>query len=164
MFVRSIEKAETSNRNNRVRELLSFAVLSVLALTLFAGKAHAQIIGDLDANIPFQFHVGNKEFPAGNYRIRTVDNDNLGVMQITSIDSTVSAVFQVHEADANSTPSRTELIFNKYGNNYFLSKLFDEGNRSGSELGESRYEKQVSKMDTVAQESVTTHHRMQQGK
>jgi len=88
MFVRSIEKAETSNRNNRVRELLSFAVFSVLALTLFAGKAHAQIIGDLDANIPFQFHVGNKEFPAGNYRIRMVDDDNLGVMQITSIDST----------------------------------------------------------------------------
>ncbi len=163
MFTGSIQKTEISNRNNRVRQLLSFLVLSVFALTLSAGKAHAQIVGDLDANIPFSFHVGNKQFPAGNYRIHMLDDASLTVMEIISTDSSASTLFQVHESDASSTPVKSELIFNKYGDNYFLSKLFDEGNRSGSELIESRYEKQASKTGAVAQESVPTH-RIQQGK
>ena len=163
MFTGNVQKAELSNRNNRVRHLLSFVVLSVFALTLFAGKAHAQIVGDLNANIPFQFHVGNQEFPAGNYRLHVLDDAGLTVMEIISTDSSASTIFQVHESDANSRPAKSELIFNKYGNNYFLSKLFDEGNPSGSELSESRYEKQASKTGTVSQESVPTHHRIQQG-
>jgi len=163
MFTGSNQKAEITNRNKGVRQLLSFLVFSVFALTLFANNAHAQIVGDLDANIPFQFHVGNKEFPAGNYRIHLLDDESLTVMEIISTDGSASTVFQVHESDANSTPAKSELIFNKYGNNYFLSKLFDEGNRSGSELIESSSEKQTSKTGAVAQARVPTHHRIQQG-
>jgi len=55
------------------------------------------------------------------------------------------------------------LIFNKYGDDYFLSKLYDEGNPSGSKVIESRYEKQISRGAVVAQEHVPVHHRTQQG-
>jgi hypothetical protein len=57
MFTGRIQTVETNKRQNSVRRLLSFLVLSVFALTIFAGKARAQIIGDLDVNIPFQFHA-----------------------------------------------------------------------------------------------------------
>jgi hypothetical protein len=59
MFPGSIQKAETSKTKTSVQKLLTFLVLSVFALTIFAGKAHTQIVGDLDVNIPFQFHAGN---------------------------------------------------------------------------------------------------------
>jgi hypothetical protein len=58
--------------------------------------------------------------------------------------------------------NKSELIFNKYGNRYFLAELFDEGNPSGSELIESACEKQISKGAVAAQERLSVHHRSQQ--
>jgi len=162
MFTGNIQKVEINKRKNGVRRLLSFLVLSVFALTIFAGKACAQIVGDLDVNIPFQFHAGNAKFPAGKYRIHMLDDSDLSVMEIATADGSTSALFQVQQSDANAAPAKSELIFNKYGNRYFLAKLFDEGNPSGSEVLESRYEKQMSKAAVEAQEHVPAHHRTQQ--
>jgi hypothetical protein len=163
MFTGSIQKTETNKRKGGVQQFLSFLLLPVFALTIFAGKASAQIVGDLDADIPFQFHVGNKELPAGKYRIHVQDDSDLTIMEITSVDGSSFALFQVQESDANAAPAKSELIFNKYGDDYFLSKLFDEGNPSGSKVIESRYEKQISRGAVVAQEHVPVHHRTQQG-
>src|SRR6266478_4321677 len=164
MFTGIIQKTEANKSRSSVQRLLSLLVLSVFALTIFAGKAHAQIVGDLDVDIPFQFHAGNTKLPAGKYRIHMLDNTDLTVMEITSADGSTSALFQVQESDANAAPAKSELIFNKYGNRYFLTKLFDEGNPSGSRVVESRYEKQMSKAAADAQEHVPAHHRTQQGK
>jgi len=163
MFTGSIQKTEPNSRKGGVQQFLSFLLLPVFALTIFAGKASAQIEGDLDAEIPFQFHVGTRELPAGKYRIHLLDEGSLRVMEISSTAGSTSALFQVLESDTKSAPAQSELIFNKYGDNYFLSKLYDEGNPSGSELIESRYEKQLSKGAVVAQEHLPAHHKMQQG-
>src|ERR1700747_3699563 len=143
MFTATTPKTEATKKRNSVQRLLSLLVLSVFALTIFAGKARAQIVGDLDVNIPFQFHAGNTKLPAGKYRIHMLDDSDLTVMEIISADGSTSALFQVQESDANSAPAKSELIFNKYGNRYFLSKLFDEGNPSGSKVVESRYERGI---------------------
>jgi len=162
MLTGSIQKTEPNKRKGGVQHFL-LLLLPVFALTIFAGKASAQIDGDLDADIPFQFHVGTRELPAGKYRVHVLDEANLRVMQITSVDGSTSALFQVEDSDAKSAPAQSELIFNKYGDNYFLSRLYDEGNPSGSQLVESRYEKQLSKGAVVAQEHVPAHHKMQRG-
>ncbi len=163
MFTESIQKAEPNTRKGGVQQFLSFLLLPVFALTIFAGKASAQIVGDLDADIPFQFHVGTRELSAGKYRVHVLDESTSRIMEITSADGSNSALFQVQESDAKSAPAQSELIFNKYGDNYFLSKLYDEGDPSGSELIETRYEKQISKGAVTAQEHVPTNHKMQQG-
>jgi len=162
MFTGTIQRAETNKRKTSVQQLLSFLVLSVFALTIFAGKAHAQIVGDLDVDIPFQFHAGNARLPAGKYRIHVLDGSDLTVMEITSADGSTSALFEIQDAEANATPAKSELIFNKYGNRYFLAKLFDEGNPSGSQVLKSRYEAKVGQAALEAQEHVPTHHRTQQ--
>jgi len=164
MFTGRIGKTEPNQRKGGVQRFLSFLLLPVFALTIFAGKASARIEGDLDAEIPFQFHVGTRELPAGKYRIHVLDEASLRIMEITSVDGSTSALFQVAASDAKSAPAQSTLVFNKYGDTYFLSKLFDEDNPSGSELIESRYEKQLSKGAAVAQEYLPAHHKMQQGK
>jgi hypothetical protein len=55
------------------------------------------------------------------------------------------------------------LIFNKYGNRYFLTGIFDEGNPDGSKVPESQYEKRVSKAAEEAQQRVPAHHKRQKG-
>jgi hypothetical protein len=58
---------------------------------------------------------------------------------------------------------RSELIFNKYRNRYFVTRIFDEGNPDGSKVPESQYEKRVSKAAEEAQQRVPAHHRRQKG-
>jgi len=125
-------------KKRRHYPLLSLFIALVFALTMYSSKAQAQIIGNLEADIPFQFHAGNTELPPGKYVIHILDNSDLTIMEISSADGKMSALFDVREAEANSTPARDELIFNKYGNRYFLAKLFDESNADGSAVIESR--------------------------
>jgi len=134
--------------------LMSLFIALVFAVTLYPGKAQAQIVGEIEANIPFQFHAGNVKLPAGRYFIHVLDNTDLTVMEITSADGSTSALFDVQGAQANSSPAKSELIFDKYGNRYFLAKLFDEGNPSGSQVLESRYEKKISQASAEGQEHV----------
>jgi hypothetical protein len=91
-----------------------------------------------------------------------LDNSDLTIMEISSADGSTSALFQVQDAEANSTPAKSELIFNKYGNRYFLAKLFDEGNANGSEVSKSSYEKKIAQATTEAQTHVAAHHQGQQ--
>ena len=139
-------------------ELLSLFIALVFALTVHPSKAQAQIVGNLEADIPFQFHAGNTELPPGKYIIHVLDDSDLTIMEIISADGKMSTLFDVRDAETKSAPAGNELIFNRYGNRYFLAKLFDESNPSGSAVIESRYEKRIDKATAEAQEYVPARH------
>jgi len=140
-------------------QLLALFIALMFALTMYPTRAQAQIIGDLEVSIPFQFHAGSTKLPPGKYVIHMLDNSNLTVMEISSVDGSTSALFDVESAEANSAPAKNELIFNKYGNRYFLAKLFDQENPSGSKVVESRYEKRIGQATAETQEHVPARHR-----
>ena len=145
-------------RETKKHLLLSVFIALVFALTVYPTKAQAQIIDQLDVNIPFQFHAGNAKLPAGEYIVQVLPDSDLTVMEIRSANDSTSALLEVRETRANATPAKSELIFNKYGNRYFLAKMFDESNPSGSAVIESRYEKRIDKATMEAQEHVPASH------
>jgi len=162
MFTEAINRTQTSHNGiTRTRHLLSLFAALAFTLSLSATTAHAQVIGGLEVHIPFQFYAGDAKLPPGKYTIHPVDGTDLTVMEISSADGSASALFDVRDAEANSTPAKSELIFNKYGNRYFLAKLFDEGNPNGSLVEESRYEKKVGQATSEAQAHVPALHRGQ---
>ena len=146
-------------QETRRYQLLSLFIALVFALTMHPTKAQAQIVGNLEADIPFQFHVGNVKLPPGKYNIHVLDNSDLAVMEISSADGSSSALFEVREAEAKSAPGKSELIFNKYGNRYFLERLFDESNPSGIAVVKSGYEKRIAQAAAEGQEHVPAQHR-----
>jgi len=107
-------------------------------------SAQGQIIGQLEANIPFTFHAGGTKLPPGKYTIHVLDNTDLGLMEIQSADGRTAALFQVREAQDSTDPKKSVLVFNHYGNRYFLSKLFDQGEKVGSAVVEAGYLKQYA--------------------
>jgi hypothetical protein len=160
MSIETIDKAYAGHKRARGHKFLPLFMALVFALTIYPSKAHAQIVGDLEVNVPFQFHAGNTKLPPGRYSIHLLDDADLTVMEISSADGSTSALFEVEIAQADSAPEKSEVIFNKYGNRYFLATLFEEGNPSGSKVVESRYEKRTSREQagTTAQEHVSTRH------
>lgn len=143
--------------------LLPLFLTLLFAMSFWPAKAQAQIIGNLEADIPFQFHVGNTTLPAGRYTIHELEG-NLKVLQISSADSKQSALFDVESAQARTTPDKAEMIFNKYGDRYFLSEMFDAGNADGSRLAPSRDEKRAIKDGGADVARVEARHPQQEGK
>jgi len=94
------------------------------AAAIYPAKSEGQILGDLEADMPFQFHAGNAKLPAGRYTIHRLDDSDEAVLEITSADGRVSAVFSIEASQASTTPVKNELIFNKYGDRYFLSGTY----------------------------------------
>jgi len=152
MFTETVGNSHAGHRVARRHYLLP--LLIALAFAFYPNKAQAQLVGDLVVNVPFQFHAGNAKLPAGEYRIHVLDDSNPMVMEITSADGSTSALFQVRDTDVNAAPGKDELVFNKYGNRYFLAKLFQEGSDQGSQVIASNYEKTVSQEATETQEHV----------
>jgi hypothetical protein len=161
MFTETVGNSHAGHRVARRHYLLS--LLIALAFAFYPNKAQAQLVGDLVVNVPFQFHAGNAKLPAGDYRIHVLDDSNPTVMEITSGDGSTSTLFRVRDTDINAAPGKDELVFNRYGNRYFLAKLFQQGSDRGSQVIESNYEKTVSQKATETQEHVPARRQGQPG-
>jgi hypothetical protein len=158
MYTEATKKRTANRKAIGLHHLLSLFIALVFALTIYPPKAHAQIVGNLAVNVPFAFQAGDSKLPAGEYRIHMLENSDLTVMEISTVDGTNSILVQVRDAEANSRPTKSELIFNKYGNSYFLAKVFDEGNPSGSEVIKTGNEKEMTQGTQDAQEQVPAGH------
>ena len=129
---------------------LSKLFLGLCLLTAGGGiVAHAQIDTDsrIEADVPFAFVVGNKTLPAGKYEIKGLDDNTPGVLQIRSANGRKAIVFETDAAQTkDGDPAiKTELVFDKIGDKYFLSQVWVEGNGSGSQLAKSKTEKAVER-------------------
>jgi hypothetical protein len=157
MLIKNLEHARGGHA------LVPLFLTLLFVMSLWPARAQAQIIGNLEADVPFQFHVGNTTLPAGRYMVHELEGSDLTVMQISSVDGKLSALFDVESAQARTAPEKSELIFNKYGDSYFLSEMYDEGNVDGSRLSPSRDEKRASKENGADVAHVTARHPQQEG-
>lgn len=139
-------------KTKRTSHLLALGLALMFVLTMYPAKAHAQTMRELEVNIPFEFQAGNSKLPAGKYVIHALDDSDPTIMAISSADGTVTAFFNVQSDKANAVPAQSELIFNKYGNRYFLAQLFEKGDQNGSKVVESRDEKRISRAAEEGQE------------
>ena len=98
----------------------------------------------LIANIPFEFSVGNKILPAGEYTVRQLTQSGPVVLQIRMKDGSASAV--VHMITAiGKAEDNARLVFNRYGNKYFFAGAWVDGEKSGLEALKSRGERAVER-------------------
>jgi hypothetical protein len=133
--------------------MLLVAMLFLLAIG-GGTSACAQVTDTIDADIPFAFTINNKVLPAGHYAIRRVDS-NPGIMQLRGPNDRVVKVFLTEDAEVAKEPKRSELIFDRIGDQYFLSRIFEEGNRFGVGVQESRAERKLEKEGALEKQSVS---------
>lgn len=118
----------------------ALAVISLFAL-LAAPVVQAQS-DSLVANIPFEFNVGKAVLPSGEYRVKPM---NPSTLMIQSKDGRKAAIAMTIGVDSPKGLSAGKLVFNRYGAQYFLSKVWRPGISVGRELLKSRTETEVAK-------------------
>lgn len=122
------------------RQTLSvFAMLSLMVtMALASGYAQDKVVAD----IPFQFAVGNKSLPAGEYSVTQLSP---AVMLIKSDDGSGAAMALANPAQANKAPDEAKLVFHRYGDQYFLFQVWTPGSNTGREVAKSKLERELAR-------------------
>lgn len=122
-----------------------------LGLLLVTALAYAETV-NMKVNIPFNFVVGGATLPSGEY---TVQGLGLGgnAISIRKLDQTAKSLTLAIRCESTKVPEQSKLVFHRYGDRYFLAKIWMAGNSSGREIPKSRRETEVA-MDYPAQEVV----------
>jgi len=126
------------------KQVRSFTILGLL-LVMTAVSVRAQSERSKLTNIPFNFIVGQKTLPAGEYTVEPNRRDYDQVWLVQNREGDASALFTTMPIRANQTQEETKLVFHKYGDQYFLSQIWTPGGNSGSELLMPRLERELAK-------------------
>ena len=121
----------------------ALSLISLLSLLLVAGSAIAQTI-HVRANIPFNFAVGSKTFPAGTYDVGTISTADTKMLQLQARDGNSSMIVAGNAAETLKPADKTKLVFNQYGDRYFLSQIWVVGETRGHQLSKTSREKEVA--------------------
>lgn len=124
-----------------------YITITMVALMIVVGLSttKAQTATRLIAHIPFEFSVGNRILPAGEYAVHcTNPASDLKVLQLRSSDGRTnvllrtSSVIGKMEADA-------KLVFNRYGDHYFFAQAWLPAETIGMQASKSRSEKRLAR-------------------
>jgi hypothetical protein len=119
-----------------------FAFAAALFVAFLSTLAHAQLV-DLRANIPFEFRVGQTEMPAGEYLIHEQAPGVLILRDVTG-RHTIFSPFMVG-ASRPVALETGQLEFTRYGDTYFLAKLWAPSSRTGMAVRKSARETELAR-------------------
>lgn len=94
--------------------------LMALAAVIGLGASYAEERRTMRADIPFEFRVGKTRLPAGEYTIsQNPVNGYVAIVSTTTKER--AAVLAVNGSQPDKSLSR--LVFNQYGDKYFLTEV-----------------------------------------
>ncbi|MBI3421656.1 MAG: hypothetical protein HY011_01835 [Acidobacteria bacterium] len=124
------------------KQLVKLALLGAMVFMASASTLAVPLISfRIQAKVPFDFHIGNKKFPKGEYIIESVSET--GVMRISN-NKGKKAINFTAVRDKENKKMKSRLSFRRYGDQYFLRKVWD-GQDIIYELSRSSAEKKVAK-------------------
>jgi len=127
------------------RKTFLFMIMLGMLLPLMATAVVAQTSQELVANIPFNFTVCREQMPAGKYKVRPISSANPRALLIASEDNRSVEIVCTRDVQAQKRAGAAKLIFNRYGDQYFLSELWVQGEMTGSQLVKSEQEEALLK-------------------
>jgi hypothetical protein len=131
------------------KQLLTFLGLGLLLAT---ASAYAQSIR-LKANVPFNFVVTGGTLLGGEYTIRSEKTDPEHELSINARgqSSRVFLAVPCLSLEGGRPSYQSKLVFDRYGDQYFLSEVWVKGKSVGERLPKARREVEMAKNNTPQQ-------------
>ena len=132
-------------KKQMTKALMMMGLVSILTLVAAAGSAQAQSRINYTANIPFEFTVGDTTLPAGLYTVSQLKTaDGVVILQVKAKGQ--EGMFRLTDRAQTSEPrAKTVLIFNQYGEQYFLAEMWRAGETEGRLVRKSSRERAIEK-------------------
>lgn len=125
-----------------MKKQIKSAFVLIITAVIVAGSqftASAQTPRPLEVSVPFDFVAGDRQLPAGRYRISRVGANNESTLRIQSTDGRARAIVLTNSARAASKQAR--LTFRQYGDQHFLAGVEMPDASGARELRESKRER-----------------------
>jgi hypothetical protein len=137
-----------------IKRLTMLSLVSIFTLCAAVASANAQLSNPIRAKIPFDFNVGEKKLPAGDYTFSRLSgfSDNKAML-VSSADARAHVFQSTFEARILKAKDDSTLVFHKYGDQYFLKQVFSGGEEEGNQLPESRSERTIRRQLAQSQQS-----------
>ncbi len=93
--------------------------------------------------VPFSFTANGVTLPAGDY---VVSNDSYwNALRIRDQHGPASAFLQAHASLEREAAKNTKLVFNRFGDRYFLESISKRGDARRFDLAKSRNERELER-------------------
>lgn len=146
------------------REFLKgFAMLImvvVIALTTAVASGQTQSTNGaakLVANIPFEFNIGYKMMPAGEYSVERIVSAGDSLL-IKNADGSLCALRLSEATSRIKNQKQARLVFHRYGDKYFLAEVWNGVDDIGRQLVKSEDERAVERESrSASNESEAAH-------
>lgn len=128
------------------RHMLRTLPLSVITLTIVFAAAAVSTKGQstprVKAEIPFEFVVGDKTLPAGEYWVLSTNQDG-SALRIRNEKTSEGANRLTNSIEPRRSDTRARLVFHRYGQTYYLAEVWAGGDATGRQLLRSNSERAV---------------------
>ena len=118
--------------------------LTVAAVALsFSSAAYAQEI-NVQTRVPFDFVLGDKAYPAGQYSVQTANANTYFLSVKNNEDKTTQGLTPSHpciSSKPTGPANQAKLVFHRMGNTYFLFRVWVGGSTVGREFPISHRER-----------------------
>jgi len=121
--------------------LFRFLVLAAVALVL-SSITCAQAV-NVRAQVPFNFVLGNRTYPAGEYSIQSLVYYSYS-LRISNRKAKVAGLIESFPVTFVNEPRQTALVFTRIGNTYFLYQVRSEDSSVGRQFRRSLMQVQMA--------------------
>ena len=137
-----------------LKRLTMLSLVSMFTLCAAVASANAQLSYPIRAKVPFDFSMGDKKLPAGDYSFSRLSgfSDNK-LMMVSSVDASTRVFQSTFGAQVLTPKNDSTLVFHKYGDQYFLEQIWPGGEQAGSQVPESRSERTIRQQLAQTQQS-----------
>jgi len=97
--------------------------IAILSLVLLGTQALA-LSGSVQADIPFEFVVGDKALPPARYIVDIASGSQPGVLTIRTMESGERVMFDTEQMPEKADPKTLELVFDTVGNKTYLTEVW----------------------------------------
>jgi len=129
------------------------SLVIVVTLVVLSGMAVAQMFSNsrIVAQVPFEFVVGNRIVPAGECDVRTATMGGK-ILSIRNADAKVGLFSSTSRKESKEPAPEYALVFERYGNLYFLSGIKLQGSKINYQLPVSKAEAELRAQNVNATE------------
>jgi hypothetical protein len=119
------------------------AVVLICLFAVSSAKAQSTNRMVLQADIPFEFTIGNVTLPAGKYTVGNA-SDSSDILRLRSADGHSRALVQMNSIIGNAD-NNAKLVFSRYGNHYFFAQAWMPATRTGLEASKSGAQRAIER-------------------
>lgn len=127
-----------------VKTLATVSFLIAIAIAATVSAQAQSLVSPIRVNVPFDFIVGEKTCPAGEYVVRRFQQySSDSILEISSVDGHTQLLRLTNTATTGTPKAQVRLIFHRYGDQHFLYQVWPAGASQGREFARSRGEQTI---------------------